>query len=426
MASCRPFLGSLHSELLDLILAYLPQNDLLSVALSSRHLHQHAQAPIYRNTFILTIPALERLCKTFLRRPGLARFCRTARIVVNEAQLYASSDEANEEKDTIRRSPEGRLTLILGCLDRIQSLHLTVRTWNDTPDFSTFITNPLNSNKFLGCFEHLRDVHFKLERLDDQCGGFTPDVRDPLLFLTLPALQRLSMNLATTVADIQLPLPSASPAELRMLKLSRGSCITLPALRSILARTPKLESFEYHFTCNFEVMQPETKCFYSSVLASSLEPTAQTLRHLHISCQFLEFTGSHMLWNDDWGYRGQLTSLKEFSRLQSLTIPLVVLLGWKPSESLPVNEKLPPGLVNLTIRTDGSHWDDFTWASSDAEHYISGYLKDGCSKNLSILELYASAARGHIWTPELVGTLQAIRPDMVIKATGHLYGNEQE
>ena len=147
---------------------------------------------------------------------------------------------------------------------------------------------------------------------------------------------------------------------LRLLN-SKASVKTLSAIPAI---TPNLHTLEYNFVQGLgKVIFGE---FYNerhydewADFTSALTQVQDTLRDLTISLAYYCCEGSDVQeldleWVDRlWERRGYMGSLRSFSKLERLEIPLPVLLGWNPDFSCKkLRDVLPSSLKELCLRDD--------------------------------------------------------------------------
>jgi hypothetical protein len=193
--------------------------------------------------------------------------------------------------------------------------------------------------------------------------------------MNLQCLERLEMvmrdNINTFPAHaIQAPLPN-----LRTLCL-HNSAVTPGALANILSKTPCLHTFEYNFVQILDELRHDDEHEYGHYnewgdLKAALRPLAPTLTSLIISVDNAYLTpepvgDDQMDWACGvWKRRGHVGSLKGFTRLEKLEIPLPVLLGWTPDfPNKKLRNVLPPSLKELLLRDDLVDMDidcDYEW-----------------------------------------------------------------
>jgi hypothetical protein len=93
----------------------------------------------------------------------------------------------------------------------------------------------------------------------------------------------------------------------------------------------------------------------------------------------------------EWGIQGSLGSLRDFSHLRYLEVPVTVLLGWSAEASVTqkLGEILPRNLRHLYLKDDLWYFDEYAWDSKLYLAQFEDFLHDGKSNtpNLDAIAL---------------------------------------
>ena len=152
------------------------------------------------------------------------------------------------------------------------------------------------------------------------------------------------------------PAPTSS---LRKLNLHH-STVTYRTLANLLNLSPRLEFFRYEQRCNIDsewsswwsmtslTNSDPRKWHDCLLLMKALQKVQQTLMELDISVEIYSDIDHEVESLDVRPIRGQLSSMRGFSRLRKLKAPIMMLLGWSPGDlPLRLAEVVPPGLTHL-------------------------------------------------------------------------------
>lgn len=196
-----------------------------------------------------------------------------------------------------------------------------------------------------------------------------------LPFFYLPALKGARILLVDAHKTQPLPWPlSFRPTAMALTSLrlqrSRASATTVSKL---LAICPSLTAFEYDYRPR--VNQP-LNC---AILMQALSSYNKTLRHLRICLQpFSNDTLVPWDFGEDDFLDGNIGPwLGNFVAMETLEIPLVVLLGWHASAAAPLSSVLPLNLQALTIRDDCWEFLDWEWSDKEYTKLFYVFLKHG-------------------------------------------------
>jgi hypothetical protein len=152
-------------------------------------------------------------------------------------------------------------------------------------------------------------------------------------------------------------------------------------------------------------------------------PRIILLQHLAISVKFfstapldisdgpLREIGPSLDGNGDrtlnWGIKDSIGSLRDYSALKTLEIPLPVLLGWYFNRARPLAELLPSSLEELCFRADMSHWDLFKWDVSAVKDLIETYAISGNRGRLRVIK-YTLLVKDHEKHGDLLNSMRRV------------------
>jgi hypothetical protein len=273
--------------------------------------------------------------------------------------------------------------------------------------------NALQGHKCIFTFERLKEVHFTAERDHDSLirPSRGTEISCRRFFDLIAGLFHIT---SLETIDVVLPEPemlgmpftwppnSLPPSNLTTLHL-RHSHASVATLRKLLLATPKLSTLQYDFVQDVDDLY-QGKPHYGewAQLTRALRTLSSTLKDLTISVDY------HIIddykpedWDEDWiagvwSRRGRMGSLRDFTKLERLEVPLPVLLGWEPPGQN-LRDVLPSSLRHLCLRDDLFDTGDYLWTpwrsfvvgaeldqsyqdTLNAEHVLSqlrGYLNVG-------------------------------------------------
>ena len=394
---------NISTEIVALIAAHTLRADLFSLCRVCRSFQEHSQPLIYEHiecswsSFSDQIRPIPLLLHTLTRRPTLTSYTRSlelkgwAPLTISIATQMGKPDgsyklyEQQDSKDLIRK--------LLAAFTKLRSLKLNI-LFQDGSAFT--LEGPVGSLPSAAFLEYTELLYFQ-------------DPKDFVGVLNLPSLQSFSTKLIESHSLRPLVTHSGEAEKLTKLALYR-SHLTEKSLGHILSLTPNLRTFKYHYVCNIDATDSLPRSFDGPKVAEALYQVRRTLRSLVISVAFRtdEAIDIYTLDPDEYTVTGTLGLLAEFPRLDELTIPLVVLLGWTPNPKIRLSDILPSNLRNLNCTDDLVHWDCFVWTGVAALSYFLEYLMEkGVDEAFRILEFRAEGY-SPLWTPDLLDGLQAV------------------
>lgn len=162
--------------------------------------------------------------------------------------------------------------------------------------------------------------------------------------------------------------------------------ISRATLGELLSATPKLKYLylEHEFVFNTATSNGPSLSPYLSLdeLNTALFPVRDTLEE----CRFILRLGPGSISTTEYplasvrfpAIQGTLTMLKFMPRLTKVEVPMTMLLGWHPNFAAKLEEVLPHGIVDLTLRDDLVRYCPWV-APSNAEKKvmrIAEYIQD--------------------------------------------------
>ncbi|KAL8811301.1 MAG: hypothetical protein Q9223_001818 [Gallowayella weberi] len=143
------------------------------------------------------------------------------------------------------------------------------------------------------------------------------------------------------------------------------SCLRLDSLEQLLRCTPNLRRLKYQHACDIETSLDECRFLDCVRLGHILGESCASLEDLSLSIFFYFYTRrplyQRIYSSDSSGIRGSLGSMKHFSRLKHLQVPLAMLLGWWAPPYPILNHRLPEGLLDLCLTSDLLFPDENEW-----------------------------------------------------------------
>ncbi|KAI9712424.1 MAG: hypothetical protein M1820_001637 [Bogoriella megaspora] len=175
-------------------------------------------------------------------------------------------------------------------------------------------------------------------------------------------------------------------------------------LTKILAKTPNLKRFSFHYYEDREKEYGVKLVEYLSMsdLSDALLQVANSLQELIIT----------MVWQDgdnpqggfggpdyiNYGPRGHL-DLKQMRRLKVTDVPLAILLGLFPDVSPDLYEVLPPDLEQLCISDDLAYWIPYRWRPTVLDEYMQRWIPN-LPSHLPLLKVLKLRAGEEIHFPQ--------------------------
>ncbi|MCJ1293437.1 hypothetical protein MMC34_004992 [Xylographa carneopallida] len=240
--------------------------------------------------------------------------------------------------------------------------------WFDSKDAPSKIT-----------FRQLREVSFCQDMIDRRwqrlCNllpnGTIPsnpvhrDDLEPLLFSS--AIHKLTLWLEGE-PDLSWPVQRSSPSNLKILILHHSE-IRENTLNSVLSQLQGLEDLEYHYHGSDKDELEQNKQFPLDcvLLSEALAQVKNTIKRVKISAN-----SKNNFWREprpDWRISDHLESFGEYRHLRSLTVPLVMFLGWSPVMSeAELVKALPASLEGICLTDDLFALDGWSWLLAQTEY----------------------------------------------------------
>ncbi|KAN0083337.1 hypothetical protein V8E54_002425 [Elaphomyces granulatus] len=228
------------------------------------------------------------------------------------------------------------------------------------------------------------------------------------------------------------PAPTSS---LRKLNLHH-STITYRTLANLLNLSPRLEFFRYEHLCNVDsewsswwsmtslTNSDPRKWHDCLLLMKALQKVQQTLMELDIGVEIYSDIDHEVECLDVRPIRGQLSSMRGFSRLRKLKAPIVMLLGWSPGD-LPLRQGLaevvPAGLTHLGLSEDLAMQYTYEWTEElvleELEVFLSVWRT--VTPNLQVVEVWLYRDCGR-WERKKVVQLQMMCEEAGVSCNVHL------
>ncbi|MCJ1415429.1 hypothetical protein MMC32_001761 [Xylographa parallela] len=229
-------------------------------------------------------------------------------------------------------------------------------------------------------FRQLREVSFCQDMIDTRyrwLGGLLPngktasipvypDDLEPLLFSG--TIHKLTMWLDGE-PYLSWPGQRSSPSNLKTLILhhSEGKEHTL---NSVLSQLESLEDLEYHYRSASEEELEQNLQFPldCALLSEALAQVKNTIKNIKISVYSMS-----NFWHEprpaEWGISNHLESFGDYRHLRSLTVPLVMFLGWYPVMSkAELVKALPASLEGICLTDDLFALDGWSWLLTQTEY----------------------------------------------------------
>ncbi|KAE9965848.1 hypothetical protein BLS_007360 [Venturia inaequalis] len=184
-----------------------------------------------------------------------------------------------------------------------------------------------------------------------------------LSFLCAPKLSSLDVVLP----GVQLVRDTPSAALLKNLTL-RHTQFSPASLAILLRATNCLGSLQYDYDCDLDELCRSDYVDDWGRLREGLRCVAGTLKHLSLALDFHCLEDHKEYWHKRasshcWLARGKLGDISFLEALETLEIPLPMLLGWDPEKDVSsLDEVLPANLVEVSFRDDLVDWiGEYPW-----------------------------------------------------------------
>ncbi|KAH7091143.1 hypothetical protein FB567DRAFT_589044 [Paraphoma chrysanthemicola] len=322
-------------ELIDNTIEHLSLPDLASISRVSRSLN-HIAIPLLYTEMELTLDPMSPSLLALVQQPGNAEFTHNVTVHLRPCDLQ--SDEMRKATNIIRQ------------MSSLQTLELHYRVGSPILEFMHQIA--------IASFPQLRSFRLQPEPPQGPSDWKQTDISAVPVFQlsVLPHVKELYLHgvILTSKSTSAEPITSFPTQRLTL----KDCQIKAPDLGLLLRHSPKLTSLDCGILIDAEKAR---EWFDLSILSQELAQFHATLKHLCISFDLATSTAIDTGNDGPWGIRSSLTSLKEFSQLQSLEIGFVTLLGWNTSSSPKISEALPPGLERLTLTREVALWWGYQW-----------------------------------------------------------------
>jgi hypothetical protein len=287
--------------------------------------------------------------------------------------------------------------LLLSYCDNLQSLSLDHHFYDGTPTIAGHGADQTENYDmgiaipqiglvslaivFLSKLNKLKEI----EVYDYKDGGESCVIPLQLICLfTLPQVESITLSVRNGQGVATGPqFPPQTTAQSAIALHLRDSELRPRAIRAFLDQTPKLTSlrlglrrFAYAFEAdNVNFLDCPKLGIHIAGSQNDQPPRSQLLEHLAISINFwgqkISRGGGAFECRRDGdmdrkarlGIKGSLGSLRNFTALKSLEIPLPILLGWHVYRARPLAELLPDSLTELCFNADMSDWGRYKWMS---------------------------------------------------------------
>ncbi|MCJ1252481.1 hypothetical protein MMC24_000287 [Lignoscripta atroalba] len=227
-----------------------------------------------------------------------------------------------------------------------------------------------------------------------------PDFDQITPFFYLPSIRSITLWIQN---PSRLTWPSERPWAMALTTLIvHHSEAYVETLEQLLSGTPNLKVLEYRYHgCTQGYFHNEIPTFLEcEKLSQALDHVKGTIQRIIISIDFYATVGDELEWGGrHWGIKGTLNSMMQFEKLESLTVPMVMLLGWSPSSMVKLADCLPQSMRELYITDDLVFFDRWQWTEQDYLDRFHEYLYDWKSSTSSLsyigLQLSSSCWKRH-------------------------------
>ena len=174
-------------------------------------------------------------------------------------------------------------------------------------------------------------------------------------------------------------------------------------ISQLLSFTPYLERFEYYYNGCTDSRYHDRPSSYldCAKLSEALSHVKSTIRFIVIFADWYSTSGADLETCHGWGIKRNLESMRDFARLESLIVPLVVLLGKSPlSSAIKLADHLPPSLCELCLTDELNYMGLMEWRQQDYLERFQAYLHrwQEHSPNLSTISLKIDCpSSSHRW-----------------------------
>ena len=405
-------LAELSTDILLLVLSYLPPADKATISRVCKWLQRFAEPMLYADIRLTTnyrYPThshhLHVLLLQFLTTPALASHVKrfqTNRWRERRSQRGPRDDWLNDPKyeifyDLARKSANPGdeeswanmagdaghgiyQTLLISQFPNLTELSIGHDLASNFESVGKMLLRVLCSEKAtdgLSKFQHLKRVDLCVDITQRDCSigarGSKHRLSHLLPFFYLPSIEHLRMVMSHYRVDFSWPATPPCTQSLTSLSLKRSSA-SEALLARILAVTPNLKCLEYGFICE-ESSEHGPTSLCAEGLGKALAHVKTTLEQLTISVHFVywyEYRSED--FPSRYGIKGCL-SLHDYESLVLLEVPIAMLLGYRPTPQTRLTGRLPPRIRQLYLRGDMIRCAN-EWKSKD----VLGLLRDHLSQ----------------------------------------------
>ncbi|KAI9877136.1 MAG: hypothetical protein M1830_004711 [Pleopsidium flavum] len=312
----------------------------------------------------------------------------TAEGLIERAKLCPKKEWREELQ---RGASDVIIAILLSQLSKLERLDLEVPGQTDErPLVGSIFRQALTSApSALGLprFESLKAVDVSVDGRNIYC--FHPkidfDTQVASLF-DLPAVESLTISWLAPEPPIW---PGRQPITPTLTTLIfKNSRLDENILGQLLAATPNLKRLECPLAYDVEIDE-YCRC---AKLRSALEQIETTIESLTISVKFWSSGEKDETWGLYPGVVGSIGSMKEYTRLKHLEMPLVVLLGWYPDYAPWLWDVLPEQLETICCRDDMTIFETYKWSREEMLEEFTDYLSGA-----SVLKEFTLSLREARW-----------------------------
>ncbi|KAI9678744.1 MAG: hypothetical protein M1817_005801 [Caeruleum heppii] len=451
----------LPSELLTLVFEYTSKRDLVRLSAASKKWRSFLEPTIYqdlvwtRTQESSPIPLPHLLLRTFLRRPCLARHVehihfrddrlRYMVLKTDQPPLDLTVEELQLGRNLIRAEPlpgpeswtqgfeQGDIHVYIALLvaqcHNLVSLDLGWQLHYDSKFLAPILGCALSDHEAttFSRFRRLRRVDLGSDLDASRYQGMGPEIalEKDQIFQTLPLFYLPAIeHLNTWMSEPQTfrwPKEPPASSNLTSLILNR-SRLQAENLSRLLSCTPGLKAFTYDFWGDSgprEGSVVPSRYLECGKLDSALQLIRGSVEELVLSVGFFDSQvgendcGGSYETGEKFGIKGTIGSLQPFQQLESLTVPFVVLLGWRANSTAKLTNMLPIGLRHLCLGDDLHWFDDYEWEEEAALARIIDFLQY-CKVQTPRLE--SISIRSDWWEQEAMERLQVLCKEVGIDA----------
>ena len=381
-------LAELSTDILILVLSYLPPADKAAISRVCKWLQRFAEPMLYADIrlksrhpttdarhlhlFLIKLLATPALASHVKRvqtsgwrdrrsRRGLRHHWLSDSGFETVSDLARNVAYPGDEKLWVSRAGDADdgiyQTLIISQLPNLTELNVGYDIASKFGSVAKMLLRVLCSEKAtdgLSNFQHLKRVDLCVDITERDCSvslqGVKHQLSHLLPFFYLPSIENLRMVMPDDPGNFQWPAIPPCTRSLTSLSLKRSSA-SGALLARILAVTPNLKSLEYGFICEgTPVNGPISLC--AEGLEKALAHVKATLEQLTISVHFMRW---YDYQSEDspsrYGIKGCL-SLHEMDSLVMLDVPIALLVGHCPTPQTRLTGRLPPQIRQLCLRGD--------------------------------------------------------------------------